>query len=475
MQKQTIFTYGCTEQEIEHYRYALSIFNVELKSAKDVEELQNEILLIDFQSIKAKDNDERMSILQHWCSMNKVIILSSSASLNNAVELMQCGALDIVVKPVHLSHLQKSYSKLISKNENKKEFHPLKKSDDNNSTRFIGSSAVMAEVYERIRRASHSDASIFIKGESGTGKDVCARAIHEQSVRKNKPFIALNCGAIPKELIESEVFGHIKGSFTGAVADRIGAVEAANGGTLFLDEVCEMDMALQTKLLRFLQTGVFHRVGSSKEQKTDCRIICATNKLPEQEVSEGRFRQDLYYRLHVIPIHMPALRTRERDILELASYYLDLYNKQESKNFIALSPRVTDLFLSYLWPGNVRELQNVIRQAIVLHDDNKIEPHMLPAFMTDDERLSKAFFQSKEALPLHVVSMSAPEHPHGIDAIRPLAVEERLIIERALRLCEGNIPKAAALLDVSPSTLYRKKLGWEEEDAKPTSQDIKNP
>lgn len=219
---------------------------------------------------------------------------------------------------------------------------------------------------------------VFITGESGTGKEVCAHANHNSSNKKDKPFVALNCAAIPKDLFESEFFGHIKGAFSGAVNDRIGAFEMAADGTLFLDEICELDLSLQAKLLRFLQSGTYQRVGDKNESNVYTRIVCATNRDPEKEIEEGRFREDLYYRLNVFPIEMPALRDREEDILVLSRYFLEKLSNQLGKGFKEISTELEKAFMGYEWAGNIRELESTLENAIILNDSKVIELEMLP-------------------------------------------------------------------------------------------------
>lgn len=313
---------------------------------------------------------------------------------------------------------------------------------------FIGHSTAMQVVYRMIEQAASSKATVFVTGESGTGKEVCAQAIHKLSLRAQKPFIALNCAAIPKDLIESEVFGHVKGAFTGATSDREGAAMLANGGTLFLDEICEMDLALQGKLLRFLQTGEFNRVGGSKTEKVDVRIVTATNRDPLAEVEAGRFREDLYYRLHVVPIMLPALRERGEDVIEIALALLTTYSAEEKKAFTGFTPEVARMLQSYDWPGNVRQLQNIIRNIVVLHDGERVAPEMVPAPVggrwARPHGFKKTDFSNASAL-----------------GIRPLAQVEREAIEAAITACDGNVPKAAVMLGVSPSTIYRKRLVWD--------------
>lgn len=303
---------------------------------------------------------------------------------------------------------------------------------------FIGGSETMRRVYSEIERIAPSKAAAFITGESGTGKELAAQAVHAQSGR-NGPFVALNCGAIPKELIESEVFGHMRGSFTGAFDDHTGAAEAAHGGTLFLDEICEMDIALQTKLLRFVQTGEVRRVGGTKARKVDVRIVCATNRDPRTEVQAGRFREDLFYRLHVLPIHMPPLRLRGEDTLMLARTFLARLSKEEGRNFTGFDPFAERLIASYAWPGNVRELESVIRRIVVLNPGGIVTADMMPSEITS----------------------AVLSQPHGetrrTKQVLPMWVQEERIIEEALAAFDGNIARAAAALEINPSTIYRRR------------------
>ena len=243
---------------------------------------------------------------------------------------------------------------------------------------IIGRSPAMQSLFELLPVVADSDSTVLINGESGTGKEVCAEAIHKQGNRAGKPFIALNCAAIPHDLMESEIFGHVKGAFTGAASNRKGAALLADGGTLFLDELAEMDMDLQSKLLRFIQTGTFQKVGGTEYESVDVRFICATNRDPLQAVADGRLREDLYYRLHVVPIHLPPLRSRGDDILAIAMHFLLKYSQEEDKEFRGFSPEVEIILRNYNWPGNVRQLQNVIRNIVVLNNDTSVTLSHLP-------------------------------------------------------------------------------------------------
>jgi DNA-binding NtrC family response regulator len=309
----------------------------------------------------------------------------------------------------------------------------------------------MARIHAKIQSVARSMATVFITGESGTGKELCALAVHDNSTRASGPFIALNCGAIPQDLLESEVFGHMKGSFTGAISDKPGAAAAADGGTLFLDEICEMAPALQTKLLRFLQTSTVQPVGATRPRKVNVRIVCATNRDPLDAVRRGQFREDLYYRLYVVPIHMPPLRERGEDVIEIAEAALARFAAEEGRRFDGLSPEVAALFRRLPWPGNVRQVLNVIRHVVVLNEGGPVTPDMLPEAVAEDLTLAPAPF----AAP-------APAAEPALDALvgRSLADIERIVIEATLARFDGSVPKAARVLELAPSTLYRKIDGW---------------
>ncbi|MFN4089634.1 MAG: sigma-54-dependent transcriptional regulator [Alphaproteobacteria bacterium] len=384
-----------------------------------------------------------------------VIVITANGSVNIAVEAMREGAVDFLVKPFTAERLIYTLRNALERQQLSRIVETYRSEIDRRSyAGFVGASLPMQAVYRIIDAASTSKATIFITGESGTGKEVCAEAIHQRSPRGEGPFVALNCAAIPKELMESEIFGHVKGAFTGAASDREGAAARADGGTLFLDEICEMPLDLQVKLLRFVQLGSFTKVGGTVTRQVDVRFICATNRDPLAEVSEGNFREDLYYRLHVIPIHMPPLRERERDVLDLAQHFLTSFAAEEGKAFRAFGAHAEALLLSYEWPGNVRQLQNVIRNIVVLNDGETVERGMLPDLLLRGAPQAVSVRQA-----------AAAASPVAAQGVRPLAVVEREAIEAALAAVGGNIPRAAALLEVSPSTIYRKLARWEEQVA----------
>ena len=386
-----------------------------------------------------------------------VIIVTSSGSIKTAVEVMRAGAHDFIVKPASEERLVITVKNTLDHQILETAVTDIKKSlGKGEHFGFVGSSLPMVAVYKTIEAVSRSSASVFVTGESGTGKEVCAEAIHKSGPRKNKRFVALNCAAIPDNLIESEIFGHVRGAFTGATTDRDGAASAADGGTLFLDEICEMEPGLQSKLLRFLQTGQVQKVGSDRVTKVNVRIICATNRDPLREVEAGRLREDLYYRLHVVGIHLPPLRERDGDIVEIAEHLLKRASDEEGKAFKGLSSDAIDSLLSYTWPGNVRELQNIIRNAVVLNDGEELKADMLSLSGTGMQGLHCE-------LPNKYRRRGTGEEDEKIIDVRidqPFDIIERTVIEAAIAQCNGSIPKAAEILKLSPSTIYRKKENW---------------
>ena len=444
-------------QYLKKHNYTVNHVNTGEAAINFMQNSSPDVVLLDYvlPDMTGQTILEYINTSNHQC---QVIVMTAHASVDTAITCIRLKTFDFLTKPFDATTLLKTVNNAIS--------HQLqyKTPPTNNSLLnvhfhgFIGTSPPMQHVYTMIKSSAASIATVFISGESGTGKEVCARALHDQSPRKDKAFIALNCAAIPRDLMESEIFGHIKGAFSGATSDRQGAATLADGGTFFLDEVCEMELDLQTKLLRFVQTGTFQKVGSSKLDTVDIRFVCATNRDVLLEVKEKRFREDLYYRLHVIPIEMPTLRERGQDILAIAEYFLIKYSKEEHKQFLGFSEQCQSFFLTYDWPGNVRQLQNVIRNIVVLNNNEFVTIDMLPKLSTSE---AKPHSNNKDAE--HAVE---PEQLHAnqntTQPISPLWETEKNTIENTIALCKGNIPRAAALLEISPSTIYRKKESWKQ-------------
>lgn len=359
------------------------------------------------------------------------IATSANGSLANAVAAMRGGARDFLPKPIGA----KALIERLEASLNEPRSPQAAPASGGDFMGFVGRSQQMLAVYDQIRRMAPSKAPVFVTGESGTGKELAAEAIHAHAGSGERPFIAINCSAIPKDLMESEIFGHVRGAFTGATDSRPGAAELANGGTLFLDELTEMDPALQAKLLRFVQTGTFRRVGGSEVIRVSIRILSATNRDPLSEIEAGRLRADLFYRLHVLPVHLPPLRERTADIAPLALAFLARFSAEEGRAFRSFDEDAMRLLHAYDWPGNVRELANLVRRIVVLDDGTTVTAAMLPAA---------------------VRSAGVPRS----GAIAPLAAQERAIIEGALAASHGNIADAAAALEIHPSTIYRRLQTW---------------
>ncbi len=384
-----------------------------------------------------------------------VLVLDDQPSVDNAVRLMQAGAFDVIPRPFEAGRLLESLRSALSgqpRAANDGARRPVARLDTQASpprlagpeaVGFIGASAAMAQIHATIAAIAGSNATVFITGESGTGKELAAHALHAGSGRATGPFIALNCGAIPPDLAESEVFGHVKGSFTGAIADKPGAALAADGGTLFLDEICEMPPALQTKFLRFLQTSTVQQVGATRPREVDIRIICATNRDPAEAVRRGQFREDLFYRLHVVPLHMPPLRARDRDVIEIARDALRRFGLEEGKVFNGFSAETESILMRRTWRGNVRQLLNVVRNVAVLCPGGLVTPEMLPPEQA-------------------IMAGPAPANPAPTDTFAGLTLAqlERQAIEAALMRHGGSVPRAAHALDIAASTLYRKLESW---------------
>lgn len=399
-----------------------------------------------------------------------IVVVTADGSLSRAIAAMRLGAYDFLVKPVSGSRLLTTVSRAADqggKSDTAADTAPAKSnSKDNNKFHgFIGNSLPMQLVFRTIESVANSKATVFVTGESGTGKEVTAEALHATSRRSKGPFVAINCGAIPENLLESELFGHVKGAFTGAVENRIGAAKAADGGTLFLDEICEMDLKLQVKLLRFLQSEMIQRVGSSAAEPVDVRIICATNRDPELEVSAGRFREDLFYRLNVIPIALPPLRERGEDVVLIAKELATRIAKEEDREIKGFTAQSEAFLTQHTWPGNVRELQNSIRRSIVTASGTKIDlthsvrqaaPKFAPVAIEPLPQASTIPSIATEKAPRTESLNSATTDFTGLT----LEQVERMAIEQAISQSAGNICEAARQLDVSPSTIYRKLERW---------------
>lgn len=391
------------------------------------------------------DGMELLKFIKELGSDALVVIITGYGSVDSAVEAMKLGAFDYIAKPLKEELVKLTVARARSYSELKDENLILK---DSLKERFdlgkiIGFSECMKQVFEKIEKVASTDSTVLLHGESGTGKELVARAIHMNSGRRHRPLVAVNCGAIPEELLESELFGHEKGAFTGAVRTRPGKFELAEGGTIFLDEIGDMSPSLQVKLLRVIQEKQYDRVGGVKTITADVRIIAATNQNLEKLVRERKFREDLYYRINVIPIYLPPLRERGLDIAILANHFLKKYNQMRKKHVKRFSQEAINALLSYSWPGNVRELENLIEMLVVMKEEGEIELGDLP-----DKIKGK---KSGNVMPFvgHL-----PEE--GVDYNRLVYEFERDLLFKALNQCGGVKNKAAKLLRLNRTTLVEK-------------------
>lgn len=375
-----------------------------------------------------------------------VILITGMGSAESAVTAMKEGAFDYINKPLNIKELLIVIDKALANRQLINENRYLKQQlhGKYNFDKIIGSSPAMQRVFQLMKKIINTDSTILILGESGTGKELVAKAIHFNSQRKNHSFVAINCGAIPSELLESELFGHVKGSFTGAIANKPGKFELANRGTIFLDEIATMPMVLQSKLLRVLQEHEIERVGADKVVKLDVRVISATNAALEKAVENGSFREDLFYRLNVIPIELPALRQRHEDIALLARHFLKKCCKEMERGSMTITKKALSAMEQYDWPGNVREIENVIERTVALTDSNVINIADLPAPM-------RTLYQ-KDTIALAHPKVTS----EGLNLPEIMLSIEKEMIEEALRLSAGVKARAANLLHLNRTTLVEK-------------------
>jgi two-component system response regulator PilR (NtrC family) len=406
-----------------------------------------DLILTDLKMPKI-DGIEFLKEVKDICQETMVILMTAYASPETAVSAMKEGAYDYVEKGFDLEEIKTIInSALDKKGVTRDDALFIKKVEDAVSFgNMIGKSKGMLKVYSIIKKVSETPTNVLILGESGTGKELVAKAIHEHSPRKNMPFVVINCGGVPESLLESELFGHTKGAFTGAYVDKPGLFEIARGGTIFLDEIGDLPSLLQVKLLRVVQEKTFRRVGGAEDKKVDIRIISATNKNLEEKVNDGSFREDLYFRLNVIPVHIPPLRERKEDIPILTNYFIEKYSKAFGKEIKKISSYALELLMIYPFPGNVRELENIIERSVALETSNIVLPENL-ILAGNVQELNR---------------FSDGEIPKdGVDLNEELAKYEKHLIEKALKKAKGSKTKAAEILQVSFDSLrYRiEKLG----------------
>jgi two-component system, NtrC family, response regulator AtoC len=375
-----------------------------------------------------------------------IIVMTAFGSIETAVEAIHEGAFDFISKPMNLAELRRTVEKALAQRALK---HRVDRNQQNHDeppghqlSKIIGKTAAMMDVYKTVARVAPTKSTVLILGESGTGKEMIARAVHEHSPRANRPFIAVDCGALTETLLESELFGHMRGAFTGAVADKKGVFEEAQGGTCFLDEIGGISANLQARLLRVLQEHEVRRVGGKEWIPVDVRVVAATNYNLPEAVNRGEFRQDLYYRLNVVAIHLPPLRERKDDIPLLAEHFLKFYSGENDKNISAVSDKAMELLISYSWPGNIRELENAIEQAVALSYQAVLVPEDLPRDVREQE---SSRFPAPSAEDGQFLFSDTPSLEE---------VKKRYVLQ-VLKQTQGNVSATARILNVDRRSLYR--------------------
>lgn len=419
-------------------------FNAPSKALEQLDAIAPQVVITDIRMETMTGFDVLRHVRENHRS-TAVILITAFGSTETAVEAMKMGATDYVLKPFKIDELQTRIQKALDFQAALGEVSYLRK-ELRNRYRFeniIGTSRTMQNVYNLINKIADTDSTVLIVGESGTGKELVARGLHFNSNRQHHPFVAINCSALPENLLESELFGHKKGAFTGAVADKRGLFEEANLGTIFLDEVNSMAPPLQTKLLRVLQEREVRRVGDNKSSPVNVRVVGATNERLQPKLKDGTFREDLYYRLAVIPIEIPALRERLEDVPLLVNHFLQKQASASGSEPKKIDPQAVDILCHYDYPGNVRELENAIERACALCDNDLILPSDLPPHIVDYAKGDK----KDQALAAMPVGQTLDEF---------IQQQERNYIEATLEHCDGSREKAANMLGISMATLYRK-------------------
>jgi DNA-binding NtrC family response regulator len=406
------------------------------KAIEHLERSEFDLVITDYKMPGISGLDVLRETMHLWPDC-RVIVITAFGTIEQAVGAMKLGAHDYLTKPISPDHIEMVVSKALDYKTLKTENRLLRREigEKYSFENIIGKSAPMKHIFELIRRAGPSDSTILISGESGTGKELVARAIHYNSPRASGPFIKMNCAALPEGLIESELFGHEKGAFTGAIRSARGRFELADGGTLLLDEISEIRPALQAKLLRVLQEREFERIGSGQSIKVDVRVIATSNRDLKEEVTRGNFRDDLYYRLNVIPVELPPLRQRADDIPLLCGYFLNKFGQRMGIPPRTISEKANRILIQYPWPGNVRELENVIERATVISRNQELTPNDLPP---------------------EIVSGITEMVKGGLDVGLTIDGAERILILKTLRANAGNKTKAAEVLGITPRTLRNK-------------------
>ncbi len=435
---------------LEGEDFFVEVVNNGEKAVQAVKNHQFDCALLDVR-MPVLDGMEAFLKIKDFSPDLPVIFLTAYGSSDIAIKAMKKGAYDYLTKPFDIDELKIKVKKAIDLKEVTQSAQLNRSAFKYTADEIIGDSSSMQEVYKEIGRIADSDATVLIMGESGTGKELVAKAVHNHSGKKNNPLVVVNCAAIPESLLESELFGHERGSFTDAVSRHLGKFEQASNGTIFLDEIGDMSLSLQAKLLRVLQDKTFNRVGGNETLLSNARVLAATNRNLESLVKDGLFREDLFYRLNVVTITIPPLRERKDDITLLVAYFTSKYAKKYGKEIRGVSPEVNDLFLKYDWPGNVRELENAIARGVIVTSSSMITIDYLPKELVAVNNHSKVISDNQESQ-----SKKLNENGGIVSLPELIARVEKETIIKVLNECEGNKTKAAKILGISRKSLFNK-------------------
>ncbi|MCT4593839.1 MAG: sigma-54 dependent transcriptional regulator [Anaeromicrobium sp.] len=430
----------------------LKDFNYEVETAKDGNEaidkinyFRPDIILLDMK-LKGENGLDIAQSIKKIDDAIEIIIMTAYGDIKTAIKAIKVGATDYLKKPLDLDEVNVSISKALKNQSIKRKLEIYEKRESKTNHELIGESKVMEDTIKKINILSKNDSvTVLIRGETGTGKEVVASSIHQNSIRKDSVMLSINCATIPSQLLESELFGFEKNSFSGANSRKKGLLELAHGGTLFLDELGEIPLDIQTKLLRFLETRKFKRIGGLEYIEVDIRIIAATNKDLEEAIRKKEFRQDLYYRLNVVPIFIPPLREREEDILKIAKYFLHIYSNKFGKSFAGFSKKAENQLMKYYWPGNVRELKNIVERIVILNDGEVLDVENLPIEL-----------QNNPSTKLGSAGIDDFTIEDNFSLEDKISEIERIYIKRALDEAKGNHTNASKLLGISRFALKRR-------------------
>lgn len=436
-QKEMLFL---ADEYLSHYGYKVTVVDSGLNAFELVKKRDIDLVITDLR-MPGFSGIELVTAIKKYRSEIEIIIITGYGTIESAIEALKLGCYDYIQKPIQFERLKILIDRIIKKKQlQKKNILPRRRLKERTQyDELIGASPKMQELYNLIDKvSSNSSATVVIQGESGTGKELVARIIHKRSDRADKPFISVNCGAIVEGLLESELFGHVNGAFTGAIRNRSGLFKAAEGGTILLDEITETVPSLQVKLLRVLQERKVRHVGDTRELDIDVRVIAASNRDLNEAMKSGSFRKDLFYRLNVVSINISPLRERKEDISLLVNHFIDKFNNTNKKKIVGISPEAMDIMLNYHWPGNVRQLENIVERAFALGADEVIEAGDLPS---EIKRFGETLKTEK------------PEYA--------LRKNETILIKKAMDKTNGNKASAADLLGINITTLYRKMKKYE--------------